>query len=214
MARFFTGDYKNKMDFEYGEFHPFFSELKQFKKNTELPDKAKIERSIATASVFFNQFVTEKNNLTERGVKVSDVLLECENLIKTISVPDNDILENIIKQDGSARWLVLFGERLGGHCAISGVSSSQIRNIYGQVKKLELLVAIKPETELLDALSQRKLILLIPRLAYAAKRQEAITELSNVLSRSIKKIITVGDFMRFSQYFEAILAYHKAFGGK
>jgi CRISPR-associated protein Csm2 len=211
MARFFTGDYKNKMDFEYGEFHPFYSELERFKKDT---DRVKIERSIATASVFFNKFVTEKNKLIEPGVKVSDVLLECENLIKTISVPDDDILEKIIKQDGSARWLVLFGERLGGHCAISGVSSSQIRNIYGQVKKLELLVAIKPETELLDALSQRKLILLIPRLAYAAKRQEAITELSNVLSRSIKKIITVGDFMRFSQYFEAILAYHKAFGGK
>jgi len=35
--------------------------------------------------------------------------------------------------------------------------------------------------------------------------------LGNAIQNSVK---TVGDFPRFSQFFEAILAYHKAYGGK
>lgn len=209
----FTQDYRYDLDFEYGKFHPFYEELKHLEKDNKINDRQKIDRAVLKANDLFKIFNVEKDNLKESGVKFKEVLNECDNLVKKISVPDDSTLQGIIKKDESAKWLVLFGERLGGYCAMSKVSSSQIRNAYGQVKKLELIVSIRPETEELDALSQRKLMLMIPRLAYAAKRQGAMNELSNVLTRAIKNTKTVGDFMRFSQFFEAILAYHKAFGG-
>ena len=211
----FTGDYKNNLDFEYGTFFPFYDKLKDLEKNDHrLNEREKIDKAIYNATDFFAKFTAEKNRLRQQEVRITDVLTESNTLIKKVSDPDDSVLQGIIEQDQNARKLVLFGERLGGYCAMSKLSSSQIRNAYGQVKKLELIVSNKVETEDMDALSQRKLMLIIPRLAYAARKGGAMVELSHVLIRSIKYVVKVGDFMRFSQFFEAILAYHKAYGGQ
>lgn len=58
------------------------------------------------------------------------------------------------------------------------------------------------------------IVLLKPKLAYAAARQSAIQALSDVISLAIEKVHTTEDFKRLVQLIESIIAYHKAEGGK
>ena len=103
--------------------------------------------------------------------------------------------------------LVKEAEQLGRQLA-RDLTKSQIRNIYGAVKKMQMK----------GGLDTHKLLMLKPKLAYAAKRHErqskGINTLRDVLTRAIDM---VGDdpanFNRFVDFFEAILAYHKAYGG-
>lgn len=89
------------------------------------------------------------------------------------------------------------------------LSTSQIRNIYGTVKKIEAI----DDTEL----KVGKLILLKPKLAYTVGRNKdvpGIKLLSNVLTNAIDLVNEKNDrFDMFSNFFEAILAYHRFNGG-
>jgi CRISPR-associated protein Csm2 len=58
------------------------------------------------------------------------------------------------------------------------------------------------------------IVLLKPKLAYAAARQSSAQPLSDVMSVAIDKVHSVQDFERLVQFIEAIIAYHKAAGGK
>ena len=65
-------------------------------------------------------------------------------------------------------------------------------------------------------LDTHKLLMLKPKLAYAAKRHGGgVDTLKEVLTQAIDR---VGNdqkkFNRFVDFFEAILAYHKAYGGR
>mgnify|MGYP006284364889 CR=1 FL=1 len=103
----------------------------------------------------------------------------------------------------------------------SSVTTSQIRNIYGTSKQIEMRVN---ENNVQD--EYNKLILLKPKMAYAngrfnktfgggrAKIPGFIT-LIECLSCAIDQVDA--DYKRmhnFFNFFEAILAYHKAEGGK
>jgi CRISPR-associated protein Csm2 len=59
-----------------------------------------------------------------------------------------------------------------------------------------------------------EIILLKPKLAYAAARQDAVKSLSKVMSAAIDKVHTKEDFDRLVQLIESIIAYHKAEDGK
>lgn len=93
------------------------------------------------------------------------------------------------------------GERLARN-----LTTSQIRNIYGAVKKMQM----KGE------LDTHKLLMLKPKLAYAAKRHGGGVEtLKDVLTDAIGFVENdLKNFNRFVDFFEAILAYHKAYGGR
>ena len=100
--------------------------------------------------------------------------------------------------------LVKEAEQRGQQLA-RNLTTSQIRNIYGAVKKMQM----KGE------LDTHKLLMLKPKLAYAAKRHGGGVEtLKDVLTQAID---LVGNdqkkFSRFVDFFEAILAYHRAYGG-
>ena len=87
------------------------------------------------------------------------------------------------------------------------LSTSQIRNIYGAVKKMQI--------QMKGELDTHKLLMLKPKLAYAAKRHgKGAEKLKDILTQAIA---LVGDdskkFNRFVDFFEAILAYHRAYGG-
>jgi CRISPR-associated protein Csm2 len=91
------------------------------------------------------------------------------------------------------------------------LTTSQIRNIYGTVKKLDML----GERE--DVLP--KLILLKPKLAYVFGRNkdvQGLRILKDVLSDAIDLVAEKKDvrFQNFCRFFEAILAYHRAEGGR
>jgi CRISPR-associated protein Csm2 len=83
------------------------------------------------------------------------------------------------------------------------VSASQLRNIYTEVKKLK-----KDEVQ--------KLYALRPKLAYAAGRAEQndVKEIMLLMDDLIKEVKTESQLIAFQEFFEAIIAYHKFYGGK
>ena len=66
-----------------------------------------------------------------------------------------------------------------------------------------------------DEFHRNDLVMLKPKLAYAAARNDAVTDLKDALTQAIDR---VGDdpqrFKNFVDFFEATLAYHKAAGGQ
>lgn len=94
-----------------------------------------------------------------------------------------------------------------------GVTTSQVRRVFSAVKKIEMKVQMG------DKFQPNELILLKPKLAYAAARapttRKANTEkLKQVLIEAIGEVDDNKKFENFVAFFEAILAYHKAFGGE
>lgn len=120
---------------------------------------------------------------------------------------------DFIKSDANAKELVTTAETLA-QAIQKDVSTSQIRNAYGTVKKLEMAGELTPQT-------YRQILLLKPKLAYArgraeGRKKDSYQKLESALGEAIDAIDShdVETFRRFCQFFEAILAYHKAYGGK
>jgi CRISPR-associated protein Csm2 len=99
---------------------------------------------------------------------------------------------------------VKLSEQFGRFCANKDISTSQIRGIFQRVKRLP------------DSWEEAKvdLHLLRPKLAYQTGRFEELAPLSAVLAHLIKLIDGDDTLHGFKEFFEAILAYHKAEGGK
>lgn len=113
-------------------------------------------------------------------------------------------VQQIIRQGG--RLLVDAAERLGQRLYQGRLTTSQIRNIYGTVKQMEM-----------RGFDASEFILLKPKLAYAAARADTngARELKDVLTWAIDEVSNdETKFARFVDFFEAILAYHKAAGGR
>lgn len=138
-------------------------------------------------------------------------------------------LRTIITDPDGAEMLVRVADRLGKHFA-SGkerekLSTSQIRALFGEVRQIEA----EWQMENMRARAKRRLILLKPKMAYRAEREKkrAVRELVAVLSPAVDLVVQAadstpgargkdtldGNFQRFVEFFEAILAYHKAYGG-
>lgn len=118
-----------------------------------------------------------------------------------------DQIKRFIETDDSIREMIREVEKYGGELNRNKLSTSQIRNAYGTMKKLEML-GWSTQTE-------RQLLLLKPRLAYAAERHGgAVKDLKEVISTAIDSVKDDLSFKRFCEFFEAIVAYHRASGGK
>lgn len=121
----------------------------------------------------------------------------------------------IISQ-GDIEALVNTAEKVGEEIA-KQLTTSQIRNIFGEVRRIEM--NWRDEKDAPDA--YRKVVLLQPKLAYQARRERGrgVELLKDVLDPCIEEIRKAPEakrkeyFMRFVDFFEAILAYHKAYGG-
>jgi CRISPR-associated protein Csm2 len=127
------------------------------------------------------------------------------DMSQTQSLVSEQELDQIMA--GDAHTLVEVAERLGQDFA-NGLSTSQIRNVFGEVKRLQM--------KGFDEQTARELILLKPKLAYQAGRHGGkVKELAHVLSKAIDQVGSDAQrFEHFVDFFEAILAYHKAHGGK
>jgi CRISPR-associated protein Csm2 len=116
---------------------------------------------------------------------------------------ENDI-ENI-KRDldsiltGDSEKLVNNAEKLGKILGRERMTTSQIRNIYSDVKQM-------------SKFKKYELNLLRPKMAYAAKRNPQTKDLQEVLDLAIRKIDDDNKFERFKDFFEAIVAYHYKYG--
>lgn len=122
---------------------------------------------------------------------------------------DTDAFAKAVR-NGIDNEFIQWAEAFGANISRS-VTTSQIRNIYGTVKKLEM----NAELDL------PAVLLLKPRIAYATARNKGLGDLAQVITKAIDVINQGRDdaqnqeyFQRFCKGFEAILAYHRAAGGK
>ncbi|MBD2777898.1 type III-A CRISPR-associated protein Csm2 [Iningainema tapete] len=130
-----------------------------------------------------------------------------------------DIVDEIVKtitelKDGlkayPIRVLVKHAEEFGPYLKRQRLETNQIRKFLDAVNRLKAELAEKGDFAKIET----EVVLLKPKLAYAAARQKAAKPLGEVISTAIDKVYSVEDFERLVQFIESIIAYHKAEGGK
>ncbi len=126
--------------------------------------------------------------------------------------------------DGDVNLLVQWADKIGQALADQRLASSQIRNVFGTVRQIQLRWD-KPGSPT-EPQAFRDAILLQPKLAYFAEREKRTkggTVGMDTLQRVLQPaLVLVGEdgvprrerFERFAEFFEAIVAYHKKYGGR
>lgn len=114
---------------------------------------------------------------------------------------------------------IRFAEGFGSHLERTKFTTSQIRNVFGEIKRIQMSGFDKQE-------AKTDFLLLKPKMAYAAKRAQdkdrqatGATDFERImkLAHEAVKARTDNDafrFKNFCDFIEAILAYHKAAGGR
>ncbi len=120
----------------------------------------------------------------------------------------------VMKADPTGAEMVNFARQTAELLVRNNLTRSQIRNIFTEVRKIEAM------WDQDQARAMRRLNILKPKLAYATARTEAVGLLRDVLSKAIDEVEAAPNgereprFRRFMELFEAILAYHRALGGR
>ncbi|MBX0330703.1 type III-A CRISPR-associated protein Csm2 [Oscillochloris sp. ZM17-4] len=120
-----------------------------------------------------------------------------------------------IIEDGNNEKLVSCASNVGSNLARQ-LTTSQIRGIFGSVRRIELDWQDPSKAERVRR-AEREFALLQPRLAYQARRERGrgVEELRQVLDPAMRYVGNDYErFRNFVDFFEAILAYHKANGGQ
>lgn len=140
--------------------------------------------------------------------------------------------------DGINEDVIQFSENFGKYlCALEknkygesspdnrkALTNSQIRNFFGEVKRIQMTLTGNVNNERWIKV-KASFLLLKPKLAYAtgrAKTKNKMTRMIDFMEVIIKVINMVEAdkpgaakrFMHFVDFFESILAFHKAYGGK
>jgi CRISPR-associated protein Csm2 len=108
------------------------------------------------------------------------------------------------------RDLVVHAEKFGPHLKQNGLETNQIRKFLDAINRLKVRLSTESDFQAVEA----EVVLLKPKLAYAAARQKSAKDLSTVMSLAIDRVKTEADFYRLVQLIESTIAYHKAEGGK
>ncbi len=141
-----------------------------------------------------NQKQNQKNNHNQRNNNTNHQHLPQFNPNWIKNAADNDMIE--------------YCKKLGHLLKSNNISSSQLRNIYGEVIRIRMKGY---ET------MKEDFLLLKPKLYYNASRNNSIF-FKNFIEKSIEPAMDqVKDsktLENFHNYLEAILAYHKYYGGK
>ena len=121
---------------------------------------------------------------------------------------------------GDAPAIINWADEIGQQLAKEDLATSQIRNVFGAVRQIRMGWDRNP------AASFRQAVLLIPKIGYYAQRERGrgkrgMLELERVLTPALQMVAEAKDkaerrkrFMNFADFFEAILAYHKKYGGR
>lgn len=130
-----------------------------------------------------------------------------------LSQEERQILLGVFSADPNGEKLVTYAERVGKKLYDEKLTRSQIRNIFSESRKIQTSWAQD------STLSLRRLMLLKPKLAYQAAKENKpiLVYFGSVLSEAIDHVNKSQDktkaFETFMQLFEAILAYHRSYGG-
>jgi CRISPR-associated protein Csm2 len=129
-----------------------------------------------------------------------------------IELPPDSVLSTIMSGDPveSAKATDEWGQKIGTALR-QDLKTAQIRNIFGKVRQIEMYWSA---TEMHDRAALRDLILLKPKLRYQAERKNEVKDLAELLAKMIDQVDNRDKFQRFVDFFESILAYHKAAGGQ
>lgn len=136
----------------------------------------------------------------------------------TTSIPGKEILEQILA--GDVKTLVTWADTIGrGLAKNERLTTSQVRSFFGAVRRIQ--ADVEASNDKLSPKTYRQLVLLKPKLAYQAQRERdtrksyGVARLEQVLTPAIDLVEdNVERFNYFTEFFEAILAYHKAAGGR
>lgn len=109
------------------------------------------------------------------------------------------------------RQLVEHAEGFGNSPKDQQLKTNQIRKFLDAVNQIK---ADLREDKDFSSKIEDEIVLLKPKLAYAAARQSSVQALSEVMSAAIDKVHSTDDFYRLVQFLESTIAYHKASGGK
>jgi len=132
------------------------------------------------------------------------------------------VLENIA-EDESTKALVKWSDIIGAFLS-ENLSTSQIRAIFGEVRQIQGQLRVSQVSNDQTSGSEKpwtRLRLLIPKMQYRKEKErgQGVKNLVKVLDPAVKLVVD-GDstkraerFERFVNFFEAILAYHKSYGG-
>lgn len=99
------------------------------------------------------------------------------------------------------------GERIGKEFAENGVSTSQLRKVFGEIKRAENEFKFENDTEQ----AKKTLFLIKPHLAYAAARKEEMQDVKEKISKYMGLVMgdsSDEDMEMFFRIMEAIIAYH------
>ena len=143
-----------------------------------------------------------------------------EQLARKLAPPEE--LKLIITGETSEaiQTLIEVAEKIGQYLVEKSVTTSQIRNIFGTARMIEQEVKTLEDDKPLPIRVQRDLQMLRPKLAYQYGRiqkrdeKEGMGALTGILSEAIALVGSdVRRFRNFMDFFEAILAYHRRYGG-
>lgn len=141
--------------------------------------------------------------------------------------PSTQTIYNLIEQD-DPKALIQAAEEIGKRLARElSLTTNQIRNIFGTVRQIKMdWTSARSDDD--KKRSYRQAVLLRPKLAYQAKRlserggrsREALLEFEKVFGPALDAVIEAPEdkrkerFERATDYLEAIVAYHKKYGGQ
>jgi len=105
--------------------------------------------------------------------------------------------------------LIKYAEKAGEFMVKNGLTNSKIRSIYGEIKRIQISTFEKEKSAF---------ILLKPKVAYAFGREEknkngGLHLFKLIFDRSSQDVSDQKSYLNFCNFMEAILAYHKSFGG-
>lgn len=111
--------------------------------------------------------------------------------------------------NGTDPALIEFADNFGKYLKDNKLTTSKIRNIYGEVKRIQIAKDFEVE--------KVSFYLLKPKVAYALGREEnniGLKMFKILFDECYKYVKDDKTFINFCNLFEAVLAYHKAYGGK
>lgn len=181
-------------------------------KPKQIVKSGQVEKPADTA----NFVVPEKSHTAT--VQVKDIVKEIINTI------NSEKLKSL--QEYPIRELVNHAKEFGPYLKNQRLETNQIRKFLDAVNQLKARLSQDEDETIKQAKTEDEkaklrfskievdIVLLKPKLAYAAARQKAAKPLNDVMSVAIDKTHSTEDFERLVQLIESIIAYHKAEGGK
>lgn len=106
------------------------------------------------------------------------------------------------------RDMIVFTEKAGQMMKSNNLSTSQIRNVYGEIKRIQVAGYEKEKTSF---------YLLKPKMAYALGRDDknlGLKLFKKIFDKCFDYVKDEKTYKNFCNLIEALIAYHKSFGGK